>query len=176
MSFTVLTMCSLTLLCASVFDIRERRVPNWLTYGSVLCALACQVVGGSIVTSLVGLAVCGFFGILMYALSRLGAGDAKLLMGVGAWIGPGLGLDVTLLMLVAGAGIGLILLLRAGRAAQMMRELWLSALTLSTAGARVWIPDGALSFPLAPVMAASWLIVALFPDLRPISPILEALR
>ncbi len=176
MSVLQLAVVSLVLACASVYDVRERRVPNWLSYGAVLAGFGYQLAAGAASAALLGVLMCGCLGVLMYALSRLGAGDAKLLMAVGAWLGPGVGLDVTLLTLVTGAAVGCILLLRAGRALQMARELWLSVLTLTTNGARTWIPDGALSFPLAPVMAASWLIVALVPELRPVSPLLEALR
>lgn len=176
MSMLQVVTVSLVLVCASLFDVRQRRVPNWLTYGALLAGVGYQLLAGSAGDAVLGVLTCGFVGVLMYVLSRLGAGDAKLLMALGAWLGPGLGLDVTLLTLFVGAAVGFALLLRAGRGVQMLRELWLCALTLSTAGARTWIPDGALSFPLAPVMAVSWLVVALVPELRPVSPLLEALR
>lgn len=166
---------SLTLIGASIVDLRERRVPNRLTYGSIGIALCYQTALGSLSLGVAGLLACGALGILVYSLSRLGAGDAKLLMAIGAWLGPGLGLDVALLTCVGGAVIGATMLLSRGWILHVARELWLSVLTLSTPGAKLWVPDGSLSFPLAPVMAASFLVVVATPAIRPVSPLLEQL-
>jgi prepilin peptidase CpaA len=167
---------SITLACATVSDVRARRVPNWLTYGSLGAALAWQLAAGSAAAALLGLLVCGSLGIALYMLSRMGAGDAKLLMAVGAWLGPGLGVDIVLLTLVAGAAVGVLLLVRAGLLRATSHDLQLAALTLATPGARTWMPRAGLSFPLAPVMAASFLCVVFFPAVRPVSAILEQLR
>lgn len=163
------------LATAAAFDLRERRVPNWLTYGLAALALAGHVHAGTLGTGLAGAAACGAIGIAMYAVSGLGAGDAKLLIALGAAIGPGLGLDVALITLCGGAAVGVVLLIVRGHVLAMARELWLCVLTLSTPGARKWLPDDGQSFPLAPVIAAAFVLVSAVPALRPVSPLLGAL-
>jgi prepilin peptidase CpaA len=165
-----------TLGVAAVFDIRERRVPNWLTYGATVAALGWQAWTGSVVAGLWGALACGVIGILLYVISRLGAGDAKLLIAVGAWLGVGLGLDVALWTLLGGAIVAIVMLLVRGQVLSMLRELWVNALTLSTPGTRPIFARGNFSFPLAPVMALAFALVVLIPALRPASPIIEALR
>jgi prepilin peptidase CpaA len=165
-----------TLGVAAIFDIRQRRVPNWLTYSAALAALAFQISAGSLSDGLVGALACGAIGILLYLVSRLGAGDAKLLIAIGAWLGLGLGLDVALWTLFGGAVVGIVMLLVRGQVMSMIREMWVSVLTLSTPGARPVMARGDFSFPLAPVMAAAFVLVILVPALRPVSPILEMLR
>ena len=165
-----------TLGVAAIFDIRQRRVPNWLTYGAALAALAFQISAGSLSDGLAGGLACGAIGILLYLVSRLGAGDAKLLIAIGAWLGLGLGLDVALWTLFGGAVVGVVMLLVRGQMLSMIREMWVSVLTLSTPGARPVMARGDFSFPLAPVMAAAFALVMLVPALRPVSPILEMMR
>lgn len=176
LSLVPLVASSITLACATITDVRARRVPNWLSYGSAGTALACQLAAGAAATSLLGLLVCGALGIALYSVSRMGAGDAKLLMAVGAWVGTGLGVDIALLTLVAGAVVGMLLLVRAGLLRATSRQLRLTALTLVTPGVRTSLPTTGLSFPLAPVMAASFICAVYFPAVRPVSAILEQLR
>jgi prepilin peptidase CpaA len=75
---------------AAVEDIRNRRVPNWLTYGAMLSAL---VVRG-IALGWMGLAgsVIGLIGgsallLILFMLGGIGGGDVKLMGAVGAWVG-----------------------------------------------------------------------------------------
>jgi prepilin peptidase CpaA len=81
---------------AAIWDLRTRRLPNALTFGSAAVAIAFRVVEAGSVRDgymagawsaagwLVGLLL--FFPI--YALRGLGAGDVKLLAAFGAWLGP----------------------------------------------------------------------------------------
>jgi prepilin peptidase CpaA len=165
-----------TLGVAAVFDARQRRVPNWLTYGAAIAALVWQAWMGSLGAGLAGALACGGIGILLYIVSRLGAGDAKLLIAIGAWLGMGPGLDVALLTLFGGALVGAAMLMVRGQVFAMIRELWVTVLTMSTPGVRPVMARGDFSFPLAPVMAVAFALVAFVPALRPVSPILEALR
>ena len=79
------------LVVAAVVDWRTRRIPNWLTFTLVLSGLAQSWMPQAIVgpwSSLTGL-LAGFgLTLLLYLLGALGAGDVKLLAGIGAWFGP----------------------------------------------------------------------------------------
>lgn len=76
---------------AALYDLREGRVPNWLTFGAMALGLLLRPVGvlpGGI-SSAVGGALLGFtFFCIPYSLGLMGAGDVKLLMAFGALGGP----------------------------------------------------------------------------------------
>jgi prepilin peptidase CpaA len=84
--FNILILISLS----SVYDIKYRRIPNFLTYPAVLIGLTCH----SYISGFNGLrfSLLGIFtgtGLLIfpYLLGKMGAGDAKLLGAVGSFIG-----------------------------------------------------------------------------------------
>ena len=82
---------SLILIEAAIIDGRTFRVPNWLTYHFLAGGLIFAFwKGGSalLLTSMAGAAV-GLLTLLpLYSIGGMGAGDVKLMAGVGAWIGP----------------------------------------------------------------------------------------
>jgi len=93
MSTVVPWVVSIVLVVAAVIDGLKRRVPNWLTFSMVLAGLASAAWAGGfrgLLWSLGG-ATLGL-GLLLplYAIGGMGAGDVKLLTGVGAWVGPAL--------------------------------------------------------------------------------------
>jgi prepilin peptidase CpaA len=83
-------LLSVILIVAAVIDGRLLKVPNWLTFPLLLAGWTAGVYCGgwgglvwSITGTLVGL------GLLLpaYAIGGMGAGDVKLMAGIGAWIG-----------------------------------------------------------------------------------------
>ena len=87
----VIWLVTFVLIEAAIIDGRSLRVPNWLTYhflvGGLIFAFAR---GGSplFFYSLAGASV-GLLSLLpLYAIGGMGAGDVKLMAGLGAWIGP----------------------------------------------------------------------------------------
>lgn len=110
MSATHIAAAVLVLL-ACIPDLRTRRIPNALTLGAAVVALAFHTATNGwsgLATSaggwLLGAAV--FFPI--FALRGMGAGDVKLLAAVGAWLGPGQVIWVALITSVAGGVLGLL--------------------------------------------------------------------
>jgi len=81
---------SITLIICAITDLQQRRIPNILTYPTVLTALpAYWFIGGwdGLVFSLGGL-VLGFSVLFLpYLLGGMGAGDVKLMSAVGAVLG-----------------------------------------------------------------------------------------
>lgn len=102
-------------LAASV-DLRERRVPNALTYGGTLAALGAAAIAGHAVMAIAGCLFATTLMAVMYVLARgrLGMGDVKLAAAVGATIGPAAVPMFLLASGVAGA-VGALLLLAYGR-------------------------------------------------------------
>jgi prepilin peptidase CpaA len=104
----VIWMVSLILAEAAVIDGLKLRVPNWLTFhlilGGLLFAAWSHGVAG--LTWALGGAALGL-GLLLplYAIGGMGAGDVKLLAGVGAWVGAA----VTFWAFVTSAVVGAVI-------------------------------------------------------------------
>jgi prepilin peptidase CpaA len=76
---------------AAVIDGKKLRVPNWLTFHFLLGGLAYSAWSGGgtgLLWSLGGAAVGLALLLPLYSIGGMGAGDVKLLAGVGAWFGP----------------------------------------------------------------------------------------
>ena len=78
------------LIVAAVIDGYKLKVPNWITFPMILSGWAFNLayfgwagLGWSLVGTAVGLALL----LPAYAIGGMGAGDVKLLAGVGAWVG-----------------------------------------------------------------------------------------
>jgi prepilin peptidase CpaA len=87
----VVWVVSLILLEAAVIDGWRLRVPNWLTFHLVIGGLvfsAWYYKMDGLVWALEGAAVGLALLLPLYAIGGMGAGDVKLLAGVGAWVGP----------------------------------------------------------------------------------------
>ncbi len=78
-------------LTAGITDLRWRRIPNWLTYPAIPCAIILHSIAGGwhgAKLSLLGTAL-GLGLLLPFVLIRsLGGGDWKLVGGLGAFFGP----------------------------------------------------------------------------------------
>jgi prepilin peptidase CpaA len=84
--------CLLWLLFVTVYDFRQRRVPNWLVLAGAAVALAAlafgvQPFGIEWTSALLG-AGAGFgLLLLFYAFGLMGAGDVKFAGALGLWVG-----------------------------------------------------------------------------------------
>jgi prepilin peptidase CpaA len=67
-------------LAASYYDVRARRIPNWLTGTSALAAIAVHAFSGlqAAAISIAVMVVLAVAGTLMYARGGIGGGDIKL--------------------------------------------------------------------------------------------------
>jgi len=108
---------SLILVEAAVIDGRSLRVPNWLTCHFLLAGLALSfLTGGSekLLWSTAG-ALVGLMTLLpLYAIGGMGAGDVKLMAGLGAWIGPWLALSAFVASALVGGVIALAMMACSG--------------------------------------------------------------
>ena len=110
---------------AAVQDLRARRIRNWLTFAMILSGLAQSfglfgaartvTPGAAMLGVLVGLALP----FALFAIGALGGGDVKLLMGVGAWLGP----MPVLAVFAVGAIFGMVIVLAQAAATGRLRVL-----------------------------------------------------
>lgn len=80
---------TVTLILAAVIDGFQLKVPNWITFPFIIAgwtystlAFGLEGLGWSMLGTVVGLALL----LPAYAIGGMGAGDVKLLAGVGAWM------------------------------------------------------------------------------------------
>jgi prepilin peptidase CpaA len=105
-------------LVAAVCDVRSGRIPNLLTGPLLLGGLACASWAGGargLAVAAAGALVLALPYVILFAVAGGGAGDAKLMGAIGAWLGLGSGVVVLLCVLLAGAGLGMALSARQGR-------------------------------------------------------------
>ena len=103
---------------AAVIDGLKLKVPNWLTFHfAALGLIYCGYQGGSagLVWSLEGAALGLALLLPLYAIGGMGAGDVKLLAGVGAWVGPALTLQAFVATALVGGVMALAMVAWSGR-------------------------------------------------------------
>ncbi len=108
------------LLIASMWDLKSREVPDWLSFSLIAVGLGSSLLYALImgdwwrfVYSALGFGVCLALGLLMFYTGQWGGGDAKLVMGLGAvfglsWHGFPVLITFLLLTMVVGAVYGLV--------------------------------------------------------------------
>ena len=98
---------------AVCYDLRFRRIPNWLTFPAMIVGIAYHTYFGGIPAfflSLGGLLLGFAVFFVFYAIGGMGAGDVKLMAAIGALLGPKDVLFAALYTAIAG-GVYAILLL-----------------------------------------------------------------
>ena len=128
---------------AATIDVRSHRIPNALTGPLLLCGMiwSLAVAGwGGLGDSLAGMFVVGVPFIVMWLMQAGGAGDAKMMMALGAWLGVRNGSAVLLGVALAG---GVVALLYA-----LMRRQMLSTATnvLVMVGSALFLVKGGGTF------------------------------
>jgi prepilin peptidase CpaA len=113
----VVWLVSVILVEAGIIDGRQLRVPNWLTFHFVVggLAYACWTEGREgLLWSLAGTGV-GLITLLpLYAIGGMGAGDVKLMAGVGAWMGPATTLGAFVCSALVGGLFGMVMIVASG--------------------------------------------------------------
>jgi len=98
-------------LAAAITDARSRRIPNWLTGPMLLAGLVFAAFVGGLSGVLDATAACLVLAlpyVLLFALAGGGAGDAKLMGAIGAWLGMVYGTATLVAVCLSGVVMGLI--------------------------------------------------------------------
>lgn len=113
-------------LTGGITDLRWRRIPNWLTYPAIPCAILLHTLADGwhgAKLSLLGTAL-GLGILLPFVLLRsLGGGDWKLVGALGAFFGPHRLIQVLIYTLLINGLMGLVMIIWNRRIRQTLRNL-----------------------------------------------------
>ena len=149
------------MIAAGFLDLRDRRIPNWLTFGGLGAALLLRGLGGAspLLDGLAGAGLGFLTGLLLFALRALGGGDGKLLITTGAFFGLKPFVGALLAIGILGGLLGIAEAIRRGvilpslyNAGAMIKR----GVTLGRAGgkARTLESPGAVKVPYGVAIAA----------------------
>lgn len=119
-------LAALFALTAGITDLRWRKIPNWLTYPAIPCAILLHwmVAGGHAALRSLGGAALGLGLLLPLVLIRsLGGGDWKLIGGLGAFFGASRLVPILLLTLMTNGLMAICLIIWKRRLGQTARNL-----------------------------------------------------
>jgi prepilin peptidase CpaA len=168
MTMTSSVVFGALMILAIISDLRTQRIPKALTIPGLFLGLAVGVLGGwaGFSAAVLGVVVAFVLGTLLFSLGAIGGGDVKLLMVVGAFMGPS---DLFYSLLAAGAIGGILALftiLRNGVVLPALiraRELGAYFLTLGRKGDRRTLQDSsAIKVPYGVAIALGALIVRFY--------------
>ena len=111
-------LVSIVLVIAAVIDGIALKVPNWITFPMILCGWAYSFAMGGFAGlgfSLLGTAVGLALLYVLYAVGGMGAGDVKLLAGIGAWVYTEHVLNIFIATTIVGAIMAVIMVAWSGR-------------------------------------------------------------
>jgi prepilin peptidase CpaA len=107
------------LIGAAVYDVRYRKIPNWLTMSGIALGFAINfAIGppeGGVLFALKGFAAGFGLYLGLYVLRAMGAGDVKLMGAVGALVGPERWFGIFLVTAIVGGVMALLLVTVRGR-------------------------------------------------------------
>jgi prepilin peptidase CpaA len=152
------------MLVAVVFDLRTRRVPNALTVSGFAIAIVLRFGAGpgAGIDGLTGAILAFVLCLPFFVLGVLGGGDAKLLMAVGAFMGPRNLLSALLLVASIGGIIGAVDAARRGILLPVLSncgDILKNWATLGRRGSnRSLTSSGALAIPYGVAIALGSLI------------------
>ncbi len=151
-------------LVASYTDLRAGKIPNWLTFSMMASGVFFQVLvsqGQGLQNALAGIGTALLLTGGLFLLRALGAGDAKLLMGIGAWTQPSFVFDVAVVaLLLGGCGAVLSLLWRGKLFGFAVRlRIFLSSVSAHPLGRQRLEIDVTQKMPFGPFIAAAVVVV-----------------
>ncbi len=109
---------AVVLIVAAWIDGRQLRVPNWITFPMVLSGLAYGISTGGwagLSSSSWGMCVGLLCLLPLYAVGGMGAGDVKLMAGMGAWLGAAITWHAFVVSVVVGAVMAVVMVAASGR-------------------------------------------------------------
>ncbi|BDY05939.1 A24 family peptidase [Ferrimonas sp. YFM] len=165
-------LTSIVFLIAVFTDLRTERIPNWLVLSALFGGLGLHLVfdgWSGLLTSLAGAIAAAVLLIFFYTKKMLGAGDVKLMIGIGAILGPYMVFWNLCFGIIAGGfttmGFALFRVGWYGVVASLKR--YYQCLITRTYFKPSPYEAAGLRVPYAPALAIGWLIIMLVPTNLP---------
>jgi prepilin peptidase CpaA len=152
-------------LAASYFDIRARRIPNWLTGSVVAAALIVHGFSGirALGVSVAVMAVLVLLGTCVYSRGGIGGGDVKLAIAASGLLSFPLCVPFLLYTMLGGGVLAIAFLLRRGNARQSF-----SRVVAMTAGVSPSVTSvNSQTLPYAVAFAFGSIVIALSQTVAP---------
>lgn len=118
-------LASAVAVTAAITDVRERRIPNHLTYAAMIAGLVLQTAVHGWRGLLLGLGGALLFGglfLIFHLVRAMGAGDVKLAAALGCIIGPSGSWQVMFATAVAGGALAILVMVFTGRMLKTLRS------------------------------------------------------
>jgi len=116
-------------LAAAISDLRTRRIPNRLTFPVLLTGLVWAVWTNGMTGLAEAAGACFVVSlpfVLLFLFGNGGAGDAKLMGAIGAWLGWSQGITVLFCVVIAGIVLSVIKAATRGRLKSVLRNVFIS--------------------------------------------------
>jgi prepilin peptidase CpaA len=117
-------LLAILVVIAAVYDLRYRRIPNWLVLTGLIVGLALNSFlfqWQGLKSAALGIGIAFLIYFPLYLLRAMGAGDVKLMGAIGAMVGPANWFGIFVLTGILGGVWAVLLLLSKGR---VRRTLW----------------------------------------------------
>ncbi len=151
----------IVLSVATLTDLRSRRIPNWLVLPYLLAGIAVSSclhgwhgAGQSLEGAGLALLIYGF----LFWMGGMGAGDVKLCVAIGAWIGPSQLFIALVLTGLAGGAMALFWALRGGFLKELFEHTGGVLFSAKERAEAVLTNPQRRKMPYAPAIAAGTLI------------------
>lgn len=111
MPFTLKIVLVCIVLAAGAYDLRFRRIPNWLNLSGIILGLGMNTLllaPHGLATALLGMICSLMVYVPLYLVRGMGAGDVKLMAAVGAICGPGNWLGIFIATALLGGVVSLL--------------------------------------------------------------------
>lgn len=115
-----------TVIAAGLFDLRYRRIPNWLNLGAITAGLTANILLFALhgfVIALLGVGCSLLIYVPLYLVRGMGAGDVKLMAAIGAIVGPWNWLGIFLFTALLGGIVSLLYVVLRRRLSQTFLNL-----------------------------------------------------
>jgi prepilin peptidase CpaA len=126
MPFASQILLATFVLAAGAYDLRVRRIPNWLVGIGLVLGFAINITlfgWDGLKASLLGIGIATIIYLPLYALRAMGAGDVKLMMAIGSIVGPGPWIGIFLITGILGGIVAMCLLILKKRVGHSMVNL-----------------------------------------------------